>query len=81
MADLARLVPALRRAGRYSRAAATDDALAAAIVTVMLIPQSLAYALIAGLPPEGGLYASVPPLVVYALFGASAALSFCGRAA
>ncbi len=37
----------------------------------MLIPQSLAYALLAGLPPEVGLYASILPLVVYALFGTS----------
>lgn len=48
-----------------------DDLLAAAIVSVLLIPQSLAYALLAGLPPQVGLYASVLPLVAYALVGAS----------
>ncbi len=41
----------------------------------MLIPQSLAYALLAGLPPEVGLYASVAPLVLYGVFGTSRALS------
>jgi len=49
--------------------------LAALIVTIMLIPQSLAYALLAGLPAEMGLYASILPLVAYALFGTSRTLS------
>ncbi len=49
--------------------------MAALIVTIMLIPQSLAYAMLAGLPPEAGLYASVAPLVVYALFGTSRVLA------
>jgi sulfate permease, SulP family len=53
------------------RTALRDDLLAAAIVSVLLIPQSLAYALLAGLPPQVGLYASVLPLVAYALVGAS----------
>mgnify|MGYP001627034076 CR=1 FL=1 len=41
----------------------------------MLIPQSLAYALLAGMPPETGLYASIAPLVVYALLGSSSTLA------
>jgi SulP family sulfate permease len=45
------------------------------IVTVMLIPQSLAYALLAGLPPEVGLYASILPIVAYALLGSSMTLA------
>ncbi|MFP4328415.1 MAG: SulP family inorganic anion transporter, partial [Paracoccaceae bacterium] len=45
------------------------------IVTIMLIPQSLAYALLAGLPAEMGLYASILPLVAYAIFGTSRALA------
>jgi SulP family sulfate permease len=49
--------------------------MAALIVTIMLIPQSLAYALLAGLPPEVGLYASILPLFAYALFGTSRALA------
>lgn len=68
-------LPILKWAPRYNAAAATDDALAAIIVTIMLIPQSLAYALIAGLPPEAGLYASILPLVAYAIFGTSTALA------
>ena len=59
----------------YTRATLGADALAALIVTVMLIPQSLAYAMLAGLPPEVGLYASVAPLVAYALFGSSRVLA------
>jgi SulP family sulfate permease len=45
------------------------------IVAVMLIPQSLAYAMLAGLPPQVGLYASIAPLLAYALFGSSMTLS------
>lgn len=67
--------PVLVWARRYDRAALTDDALAAVIVTIMLIPQSLAYASIAGLPPEIGLYASIAPLFAYAVFGTSSALA------
>jgi SulP family sulfate permease len=52
-----------------------SDMLAAVVVTIMLIPQSLAYALLAGLPAEMGLYASILPLVAYALFGTSRTLS------
>ncbi len=68
-------LPILKWAPHYSRAALADDALAAVIVTIMLIPQSLAYALLAGLPPQAGLYASILPLVAYALFGTSTALA------
>jgi sulfate permease, SulP family len=59
----------------YRRENLAGDLLAGAIVTVMLIPQSLAYAMLAGLPPQYGLYASIAPLFVYALLGSSRALS------
>lgn len=59
----------------YSRQTFMSDLMAAIIVTIMLIPQSLAYALLAGLPAEMGLYASMLPLVAYALFGTSRTLS------
>ncbi|MDY6841058.1 MAG: sulfate permease, partial [Pseudomonadota bacterium] len=59
----------------YRSDALISDGLAAVIVTLMLVPQALAYALLAGLPPEVGLYASMLPLVVYALFGTSATLA------
>jgi SulP family sulfate permease len=70
-----RFLPALGWLRLYDRDQLQSDALAAVIVTIMLIPQSLAYALLAGLPPEVGLYASLLPLVGYALFGSSNALA------
>jgi len=58
----------------YARGALRDDALAAGIVTVLMIPQSLAYALLAGLPPQVGVYASLLPLLAYAALGSSPVL-------
>ena len=69
--NLARLLPALDWTTGYDRGILANDLLAAVIVTIMLIPQSLAYALLAGLPAEMGLYASILPLAAYALFGSS----------
>ncbi len=68
-------LPFLDWTGAYNRNTLTNDLVAAVIVTVMLIPQSLAYALLAGLPAEVGLYASILPLVAYALFGTSRTLA------
>jgi SulP family sulfate permease len=68
-------LPFLDWGRRYTRETFTSDAVAALIVTIMLIPQSLAYALLAGLPPEVGLYASVAPLLLYAVFGTSRVLA------
>jgi SulP family sulfate permease len=59
----------------YDRNAFSNDMIAAVIVTIMLIPQSLAYALLAGLPPEAGIYASIAPIILYAVFGTSRALA------
>lgn len=59
----------------YTRANLSSDLLAAVIVTIMLIPQSLAYAMLAGLPPEIGLFASILPLMIYAVFGTSGSLA------
>ncbi|MEW9804523.1 SulP family inorganic anion transporter [Mesorhizobium sp. ZMM04-5] len=59
----------------YNRSVLTSDLVAAMIVTIMLIPQSLAYAMLAELPPEVGLYASILPLVAYAIFGTSRVLA------
>ncbi|MDV2857048.1 SulP family inorganic anion transporter [Oceanimonas sp. CAM02] len=59
----------------YSRSILAQDGAAALIVTLMLIPQSLAYAMLAGLPPQAGLYASILPLIIYALSGSSRTLS------
>jgi len=72
---LAKLLPILEWARGYNGGLLASDALAGVIVTIMLIPQSLAYALLAGLPAEMGLYASILPLVAYALLGSSRTLS------
>ena len=68
-------LPVLEWGRNYDRDALVSDLVAALIVTIMLIPQSLAYALLAGLPPEVGLYASVAPLLFYAIFGTSRVLA------
>jgi len=70
-----RFFPIFEWARGYSRDTLSQDLVAAVIVTIMLIPQSLAYALLAGLPAEVGLYASIAPLVIYAVFGTSRALA------
>ncbi|MGI9575163.1 SulP family inorganic anion transporter [Alloalcanivorax xenomutans] len=68
-------LPASRWLADYQRRDLSADGLAAVIVTLMLIPQSLAYALLAGVPAQMGLYASILPLVAYALFGSSRTLA------
>ncbi len=72
---LAQYLPILEWGQAYNRSILTNDLVAAVIVTIMLIPQSLAYALLAGLPPVVGLYASILPLVAYAVFGTSRTLA------
>lgn len=68
-------LPILDWGRTYDRNAFSNDMIAAVIVTIMLIPQSLAYALLAGLPPEAGIYASIAPIILYAIFGTSRALA------
>ena len=75
MSTLSRYLPVLDWGRRYDRQTLTSDLVAAAIVTIMLIPQSLAYAMLAGLPPEVGLYASILPIIAYAIFGTSRTLA------
>tara|TARA_B100000674_G_scaffold498150_1_gene535006 strand:- start:2116 stop:3870 length:1755 start_codon:yes stop_codon:yes gene_type:complete len=72
---LRKYVPIFDWGQTYDRTAFGNDMIAAVIVTIMLIPQSLAYALLAGLPPEAGLYASIAPIILYAIFGTSRALA------
>ncbi len=55
----------------YRRELFTTDLIAGLTVTVLVIPQSLAYALLAGLPPQAGLYVSIFPVIIYALLGSS----------
>ncbi|MBA36026.1 MAG: sodium-independent anion transporter [Oleispira sp.] len=68
-------LPILDWSKDYNRSLFISDFVAAIIVTIMLIPQSLAYALLAGLPAEVGLYASMLPLIAYTIFGTSRFLS------
>ncbi len=72
---LSQYFPILTWGKTYNREALGNDLMAAVIVTIMLIPQSLAYALLAGLPPEAGIYASIAPIMLYAVFGTSRALA------
>ena len=72
---MTRYFPILVWGRSYTRGTLTRDLVAAMIVTIMLVPQSLAYALLAGLPPETGLYAAMRPLAAYAVFGTSRTLS------
>jgi SulP family sulfate permease len=72
---LSRWLPALRWARAYDRPTAKADLVAGITVAVMLVPQGMAYAALAGMPPVTGLYASVVPLLVYALLGTSRSLA------
>jgi len=75
IAILRRYLPVLDWGSRYNRKALSNDLIAAVIVTIMLVPQSLAYALLAGLPPQAGIYASIVPILLYSVFGTSRALA------
>ncbi|MCX2863331.1 sulfate permease [Paucibacter sp. PLA-PC-4] len=68
-------LPILQWGRAYKRETLLGDGVAALIVTIMLIPQSLAYAMLAGLPAEVGLYASVAPLLLYSVLGSSRVLA------
>jgi len=72
---LEKIFPCVHWLRQYDKDRFTDDLVAAVIVTIMLVPQSLAYALLAGVPAEVGLYASILPLVFYMVFGSSRTLA------
>ncbi|MBN8411336.1 SulP family inorganic anion transporter [Halomonas cupida] len=72
---LKRYIPILAWLPHYSPRLCGSDLLAGVIVTVMVIPQSLAYAILAGLPAVVGLYASLLPAVAYAMLGTSRSLA------
>jgi SulP family sulfate permease len=72
---LSRWLPILSWAGRYQRSDLLSDLLAGLVVAIMLVPQGMAYALLAGLPPQVGLYASIVPLILYGLLGTSRSLA------
>lgn len=68
---LGRIIPAYDWLRNYRRSDWPNDLAAGAVVAVMLVPQGMAYAILAGLPPVMGLYASTVPLLVYVAFGSS----------
>lgn len=72
---ISRFLPVLKWARRYERDDLVGDLLAGVIVAIMLVPQGMAYALLAGLPPQVGLYASIVPLILYGLLGTSRTLA------
>ncbi len=68
-------LPAWAWLSQYNSVKFKSDALASLIVVAMLVPQGMAYAMLAGLPPIMGLYASILPMLVYAMLGGSTTLS------
>src|SRR5215211_3890963 len=64
-------VPGLAVARGYRRSWLRGDLVAGIVLSALLVPQGMAYAKLAGLPPVAGLYATLVPLLVYALFGPS----------
>ncbi|MFW2334974.1 SulP family inorganic anion transporter [Ilumatobacter sp.] len=73
--SLAHILPILSWAPRYERRDVRSDLAAGLTIGAMLVPQGMAYALLAGLPPEIGLYASIVPVLIYAVFGTSRQLA------
>jgi SulP family sulfate permease len=73
--SIKRYLPFVGWLRHYQRGDLTGDLMAGLIVAVMLVPQSMAYAMLAGLPPKVGLYASIAPLIIYGLLGSSRTLS------
>lgn len=72
---LQQYIPILQWLPQYRREDWVGDVMAGIIVAIMLVPQGMAYALLAGLPPQVGLYASIVPLMLYAALGSSRALA------
>lgn len=72
---LARPLPGVAQFRHYRRGWLRGDLLAGVTVAAYLVPQVMAYAAVAGLPPVAGLWAAMPPLAVYAVVGSSRQLS------
>ena len=75
MPSIKQLLPILSWGPAYQRRDLRSDLAAGVTVAAMLVPQAMAYALLAGLPPEIGLYAATVPVLVYAVFGTSRQLA------
>ncbi|MEZ5668246.1 MAG: sulfate permease [Alphaproteobacteria bacterium] len=71
----AQILPILGWLRTYRRADLGGDLMAGTITAIMIVPQAMAYALLAGMPPQAGLYASIAPLLAYAVFGTSRTLA------
>lgn len=71
MKSFLQFIPILQWLPNYKKAHLSGDLSAGLTVGIMLIPQGMAYAMLAGLPPVFGLYASLIPQVIYALLGTS----------
>jgi high affinity sulfate transporter 1 len=69
--SLIRVLPGLQAATSYRRAWLAKDVVAGVVLTTLLVPQGMAYAELAGLPPITGLYTSILCLLGYAVFGPS----------
>ena len=72
---MSRILPIIEWGGSYRRSDSKGDIAAGLTIGAMLVPQAMAYAMLAGLPPEVGLYASTTPVIAYALFGTSRQLA------
>jgi len=75
MTKLEKFFPAAAWLKGYSREDMQTDAVASLIATILLIPQSMGYALLAGLPAVVGLYAGIVPAILYSFFGTSRTLA------
>ena len=73
--NLRQYLPFLSWLAHYRQEDLSGDLIAGVIVAVMLVPQGMAYAMLAGLPPEVGLYAGIAPLIIYGLLGSSRTLA------
>jgi SulP family sulfate permease len=73
--NIKQYLPFLEWVPNYNKSLLTSDAIAGLTTAMMLIPQAMAYAVLAGLKPEVGLYASIVPVLLYSLFGTSRQLA------
>lgn len=78
--DVARYFPVTRWLPEYEAEQFSADLTAGIVVTVILIPQALAYAMLAGLPAQVGLYSCILPLILYAILGSARAVSLAPAA-
>jgi len=72
---ISNIFPAIQWLKHYQYNSFKADLIAALIVLAMLVPQGMAYAMLAGLPPVMGIYASILPMIIYAFTGSSTTLS------